>query len=204
MKPHTSLFGIALVVAAVLAGTLVWKSTATPALAAASVGQPLPAFELSDVGGTKHALAQYKGRITVIEFSNINCPYSQGTDPQLIALAAAYAEKGVVVLSIDSNAPNSTDQIKKYADEKGKNFPILKDEGAKYADTMAAKVTPEVFVVDKEGVLAYHGAFDNRTQPDKKGDVAYVENAVKALLEGKAVEPKEVKAWGCGIKRVPK
>jgi hypothetical protein len=69
---------------------------------------------------------------------------------------------------------------------------------------VGAKTTPEIFVVDKDGKLAYHGAFDDRAQPDKKGKTPYVENAVKALLDGKAVDPKEVKSWGCGIKRAAK
>ena len=82
--------------------------------------------------------------------------------------------------------------------------PILKDQDNKYADVVGAKTTPEVYVIDKSGKLAYHGAFDDRAQPDKKGTTPYVENAVKAVLDGKAAEPKEVKSWGCGIKRVAK
>ncbi len=62
-------------------------------------------------------------------------------------------------------------------------------------------MTPEVYVVDKEGVLRYHGAFDNRSAPDKKGGEAYVANAVKAVLAGEKVAPERVKAWGCSIKR---
>jgi len=175
-----------------------------PAFAEASVGQDMPAFSLPDLDGKVHSLAQYKDKVVVIEFCNIGCPYSRGTDPDLIALAQTYAPKGVVVVGVDSNTTNTVEDIKKYAAEKGKTYPILKDEGNKYADAVGAKTTPEVYVIGKDGKLAYHGAFDDRAQPDRKGQTRFVENAIKAVLDGKAADPKEVKSWGCSIKRVAK
>ena len=199
--------GFAFAVLAMVAGaTAFWlQAGSNPALAAdAALGKAMPAFELNDIDGAKHALSQYAGKILVLEFCNIGCPYSRGTDPDLISLAQNYAPKGVVVLGIDSNATNAPADIKKYATEKGKSYPILKDAENKYADAVGAKTTPEVYVIDKDGKLAYFGAFDDRAQPDKKGKTPYVENAVKALLDGKPVDPKEVKSWGCAIKRVTK
>ncbi len=185
--------------------TAFWlQASGNPAFAEATVGQTMPGFALPDLDGKSFSLAQYAGKIVMIEFCNIGCPYSRGTDPDLIALAKSYASKGVVVLGIDSNTTNAPADIKKYATDKGKIYPILKDQDNKYADAVGAKTTPEVYVIDKDGKLAYHGAFDNRAQPDKKGNTPYAENAVKALLDGKAVDPKEVKSWGCGIKRVSK
>ncbi len=197
-------FAFAMLATVAGAGHFWVQSANNQALADTTVGKAMPAFELSDIDGAKHTLADYAGKIVVVEFGNIGCPYSRGTDPDLITLAQTYAPKGVVVLGIDSNATNSPADIKKYATEKGKSYPILKDTENKYADMVGAKTTPEVYVIDKDGKLAYHGAFDDRAQPDKKGKTPYVENAVKALLDGKAVETKEVKSWGCGIKRVTK
>jgi len=198
--------GVVFAVLAMMAGAAAFwvQASANPVLAEATVGQAMPAFELPDLDGKKHTLEQYKDKIVVIEFGNIGCPYSRGTDPDLIALAQGYAPKGVVVLGIDSNTTNTPADIKKYATEKGKTYPVLKDQDNKYADAVGAKTTPEVYVIDKNGKLAYHGAFDDRAQPDKKGKTPYVENALKALLDGKAVDPKEVKSWGCSIKRAAK
>ena len=198
--------GIVVAGLAIMAGATAfwWQAGANPAHAEAAVGQAMPAFELSDLDGKKHSLKDFAGKIVVIEFGNINCPYSRGTDPDLIALAQNYAPKGVVVLCVDSISTNTPADIKAYATDKGKAYPILKDTENKYADAVGAKTTPEVYVINKDGKLAYHGAFDDRAQPDKKGKSPYVENAVKAVLDGKAVDPKEVKSWGCGIKRVAK
>ena len=180
------------------------QASGNPAFAEASVGQAMPAFDLPDLDGKSVSLAQWAGKVVVLEFCNIGCPYSRGTDPDLIGLAQTYAPKGVVVLGVDSNTTNTPADIKKYALEKGKNYPILKDQDNKYADAVGAKTTPEVYVIDKNGKLVYHGAFDDRAQPDKKGKTQYVENAVKAVLDGKSADPKEVKSWGCSIKRAAK
>ena len=196
---------VPLVVCALAGGAVVLGALhGRVALAAVEIGQAVPAFELPDVNGKTRKLADFAGKIVVLEFCSIECPFSRGADPHLSALAQRYAPQGVVVIGIDSHKSTTPEQIRKYAQEKGKTYPILKDAGNTYADLLGAKVTPEVFVLDKDGKLAYHGAFDDRKAPEEKGETPYVENAVKALLEGKPVDPATVKAWGCGIKRVEK
>lgn len=165
------------------------------------IGTVMPDFELTDLNNNKHTLEQYKGKVVVLEMCSMHCPYSRGADPHLVELANKYADQGVVFLGIDSHHSTTAEEIKKYANEVKKTYPILKDEGNKYADAIGAKVTPEVYVIDREGKLMYHGAFDDRADPTKKGENAYTENAVKAALDGKPADPDRVKAWGCTIKR---
>lgn len=169
--------------------------------AAAEVGQKMPGFSLPDYTGEEHTLHDLKGKVVVLEFCSQKCPYSRGADSDLIALYKAHKDAGVVFLGIDSHRSTPPGEIKEYAGEIGKSYPILKDEGNKYADVVGAKVTPEVYVLDEEGTVRYHGAFDNRSNPEKKGDEAYVADAIQAVLAGEDVEPKRVKAWGCTIKR---
>ena len=68
-------------------------------------------------------------------------------------------------------------------------------------DAAGARVTPEIYVIDKEGKLAYHGAPDDRAGPTSTPTAFYLKDALDALTAGKAVEKPTVKAWGCGIKR---
>lgn len=171
---------------------------------AINIGDPMPDFTLKDYDGKEHSLSQYKGKIVVIEFCSQECPYSRGADPDLAQLHAKYSGKGVVFLGIDSHFKTTPEEIKQYALKVKKPYPILKDVENKYADKVDAKVTPEIFIVDKDGKLAYHGAFDDRKGPDAQPTEKYTENAIEALLAGKPVEKKETKAWGCTIKRVPK
>ncbi len=139
----------------------------------------------------------------MLEFASQKCPWSRGADPALIRTATAYEDKGVVFLAIDSHFETPVEEIKPYAEKTGKTYPILKDAGNKYADAVGAMRTPEIFIVDAQGVLVYHGAFDNRTRPEVEGEVNYVAKALDALLAGKPIEQTEVAAWGCSIKRAP-
>ena len=64
------------------------------------------------------------------------------------------------------------------------------------------KTTPHTFVIDKNGVLVYHGAMDNKPDPEHDPRTArnYVREAVDALLAGKPVTISQTKPYGCGIK----
>jgi thiol-disulfide isomerase/thioredoxin len=168
--------------------------------AALEIGKPLPDFALTDSTGKEHKLADYKGKVLVINFSSPNCPFSKGADTAINALAEKY--KDAAFLGIDSNKNVTADDLNKHIAASKQPYPIAKDPENKYADAVGAKVTPELFIVGKDGNLAYHGAPDNRTSPDGEPTEQYADAALKALSEGKPVEKTEVSAWGCGIKRV--
>ncbi len=165
------------------------------------IGSAMPNFTLKDSSGQEHSLASYKGKVVVLDFSSIECPYSRGVDEALNELATTYGPKGVVVLGVDSHKDVTPDQIKQYLADKKLAYSVVKDVKNAYADAAGASRTPEFFVLDKDQKLAYHGAFDDRKVPDKRGETPYVKNAVDDLLSGKPVKVAEVEAFGCTIKR---
>lgn len=170
--------------------------------AAAESGQPIPEFSLPDLDGKAQTLAAHRGKdIVVLVFCNQGCPFSLGAEPSLFALSEKYKAKGVVFYGIDSNANNSVDDIRKHVAEAKVPYIVLKDADNKYADLVGAKVTPEIFVVDWDGRLVYHGGPDDRTTPDGTPKNTYLDSALDALTTGKEVPVKEAKTWGCGIKR---
>lgn len=174
------------------------KSEAPAGLA---IGAAAPDFALNDHNGNSHTLKQYLGKVVVLEMCSIECPWSRGADPHLVELSQKYAPNDVVFLGIDSHKSVTVEQIKEYAEKNGKTYPILKDVDNKYADLLGAKTTPEVFLIDKEGKLAYHGAVDDREKEAEKGKTPHLDNAIAAVLAGKAADPAETKSWGCSIKR---
>jgi peroxiredoxin len=168
-----------------------------------AIGAAVPDFKMPDCTGKEQTLSQHKGKVVVLAFTSQNCPYSRAYDPNVCELAKTYEGKEVVFLNIDSDQRNTPESIKKYCCEQNKfSVPVLKDAKNEYADKLNARRTPEMYVVDKEGKLAYHGAYDDRTGPDAKGGTNYVKDAVDAILAGQPVKTAEVKAWGCGINRV--
>lgn len=167
-----------------------------------AIGDPVPGFTLKDLDGNEHKLSDYKGKIVVLDFVSHGCPWSLAHDKSMPALADRYKDKDVVVLGIDSDKTHTPEDVKKYASENGVSYTILKDEGNTFADAVNAKQTPEIFIVDAEGNLAYHGAYDNRKSPEQDGDVNYVADALDAMIADEPIELAQTKAWGCGIKRV--
>lgn len=166
-----------------------------------AIGSAVPDFTLKDYDGQEHSLASSKGKVVVLDFCSLECPYSKGVDQSLPQLASTYAEKGVVFFGIDSHKSTTPEQIKQYATDKKIPYPILKDEGNKYADAVGATRTPEFYIIDKSGKLVYHGAYDDRKVPEKAGDTNYVREALDAVLAGQPVQTAAVAAWGCTIKR---
>ena len=73
------------------------------------VGAAAPDFNLPDASGKTHSLSEYKGKYVVLEWFNPDCPfvkkhYGSGN---MQKLQGEYTGKGVVWLTIDSNAPGS-------------------------------------------------------------------------------------------------
>lgn len=172
------------------------KSAAT-----VSLGAVVPDFTLPDADGKTHTLASLKGaKGTVLIFIATRCPVSNAYNARMAKLADDYKSKGVNVVGINSNSIEPADEVKKHAAEKGLTFAILKDAGNLVADRFDAQVTPEAFVIDAAGKLAYHGRIDNSRNGDSI-TASELRDALDSVVAGKTVEKPEAKAFGCSIKR---
>ena len=82
------------------------------------------------------------------------------------------------------------------------DYPILVDVDGTVGHQFNARRTPHMFVIDKKGILRYHGAIDNNAFGDKTLDEAmnYVVNAVRQISEGETVSPDYIKPYGCSVK----
>src|SRR2546428_11527174 len=125
-------------------------ATTVFALDAPPVGSAAPDFSLTDAKGEPHSLSQYKGKYVVLEWFNPECPFVKkhygGGNMQ--KLQEQYTGKGVVWLTIDSNAPGtegnlSPDQAEKVANAwKTKQTALLLDPEGKAGRAYGAKNTP--------------------------------------------------------------
>jgi peroxiredoxin len=185
-----------------LAGAL----TLSGALLAATpqVGNPAPVFALTTVDGKTFSLAEAakSHKAVVIMFIATKCPYSNAYNDRMRDLAAAYAKQGVLFAGINSNKTEPADEVIAHAKQHGLAFPIMKDPDNKVADLYDAGHTPEIFVVDPEGKLRYHGRIDENYEDASKVTSPDLKNALDAMLGGRAIAKAETKAFGCTIKRV--
>lgn len=172
----------------------------------AALGQEVKDFALTCAcSGKEVKLSDLKGKVVVVNFINYGCPVSRDYDNRFAKFTNDYKDKGVVVLHIDSVNGNTVEVVKEQAEKANLGAPVLKDEGNVIADYFEARVTPHVYVIGKDGKLAYRGSFDDgKGKGFENVTKHYVKDAVDALLAGSEVPVKETKAFGCGIKRVKK
>src|SRR5690349_18690773 len=175
-----------------------------------SVGSTAPDFSAPDASGKTQSLSEYKGKYVVLEWFNPECPFVKkhyGSD-NMQKLQAEYTGKGVVWLTIDSNAPGSegnisADQAKKIMDSwKTKMSALLLDPDSKIAKAYGAKNTPNMVVISPEGKIVYEGAIDSKATPnaaDIPSSINYVKAALDEALGGKAISNAQTKPYGCHI-----
>ena len=167
-----------------------------------AVGTMIDDFTVPDADGASHSLASLKGKNgTVVIFIATKCPVSNAYNDRMEKVFEDYKAKGINVIGINANSTEPAAEVKSHAAEKGLKFTILKDEGNKIADRLGATKTPEVYMLDAKGKLAYHGRIDNSQKPEgiTSNDLR---EALDEMTAGKAVTKTGGAAFGCTIKRV--
>jgi len=164
---------------------------------------PAPAFTLTDHNGKKVSLADHKGKVVVLEWVNWDCPFSkrQHTSGVTKKLAEAYADKGVVWLGVNSTHFANVKVNKKSAEGHKLPYPVLDDHTGAVGRAYGAKTTPHLYVLGKDGRVAYQGAIDDNPRGKKKTGVTnYVAAALDALVADKKVATPSTKPYGCSVK----
>lgn len=168
-----------------------------------SIGDEAPRWnELEGVDGRKHSSAELsEARSVVVAFTCNSCPYARDVEDRLIALTNEFAESAVRVVAINVNLVEDDllPAMKQRAEEKAFPFAYLHDPTQRIARDFGAIKTPQFFVLDAQGKVAYMGALDD--SPDGKAVTRrYVADAVKAVLAGQPVELKETVPIGCRVR----
>lgn len=189
-----------------------WLAVLFSVSRAAGIGQPAPDFQLTDISGTTHSLAQHRGKIVVLEWVNPGCPvvqrhYDTGNMQKTQRAAVA---SGVVWLAINSGGPGAQGDLTNEAAaawlkrRESAAQAYFRDSDGKVGRLYGAKATPHLFVIDAEGRLAYQGAIDDRPNAwDAAGTAAannHVLAAIRALQAGQPVAKPATQAYGCAIK----
>ncbi|MCA9213246.1 MAG: redoxin domain-containing protein [Planctomycetales bacterium] len=170
-------------------------------------GKVVADFQLKTHRGGEFDLAKVEQPIVVLAFLGTECPLVKLYGPRLNELQNEFADRGVAIFGINANTQDSVTDIDGYMARHGISFPILKDTANRIADQLGAERTPEVFLLDKERRIRYHGRIDDqylvglsREEP-KRRDLA---EAINELLDGKSVSVASTEVVGCHIGRVSK
>jgi peroxiredoxin len=190
---------VVIVILAVAGGSVISLEAGEPA-----VGNKTFDFSLKDYSGKSHSLSDYKdSKAVVVIYVAARCPISNAYNKRMADLHKGFKGKGITFLGINANKMESVEEIKEHAQKNGLSFPILKDVDNVVADRYEASVTPEVYVLDKDLKVLYHGRIDDSRREDQVTS-SDLSNALIEILSGKEVTAKRNKAFGCTIKRVKK
>jgi len=176
--------------------------------AAVASGQPAPDFTVTDLAGKTHRLADFRGRVVVLEWLNPGCPfvvrhYKSGN---MQSTQKAAATDGAVWLQVNSGSIGDLDAAKsvEWQTKQGVTATAyIRDVTGKLGRLFDARTTPHLFVIGKDGTLVYQGAIDDQPNASVTNTTSahnYVKAALAALREGKPVEKTSTPSYGCGVK----
>ena len=170
-----------------------------------TLGSEAPEFTLKGVDGALHSLAGYDGAAVLVLVQSCNhCPYVLAWEGRMSAVQRDYADRGVVLVAINSNdaeryPADSFAAMVGHANAQGFLFDYLYDPEQALAHALGSERTPEVFVFDRDRRLVYHGAIDDN-RDETAVDQAYLRDALDAVLRGEAPAPADTPPVGCSVK----
>jgi peroxiredoxin len=185
--------------------------TAAPALAELPIGKAAPDFSLGDVNGRTVSLSDFRGKTTVLEWNNPDCPavkkhYETGNMQKTQAAAAA---DGVVWLTINSSRQGKQGHLTPAqakgltASQQSRRTAYLLDPEGEVGRNYGARTTPHMYIINSSGALVYNGGIDDKPTQNK-ADIEGARNHVLAALgelkAGKPVSVPTSRPYGCAVK----
>jgi peroxiredoxin len=184
---------------------------ALPLILSGKTGEPAPQFTPTASNGKTVRLADYRGKYVVLEWHNNGCPYvgKHYKSGNMQKLQKEWTGRGVVWLTILSSAPGEQG----YMTANEENDYITKVQAAPTAALLDptgqighlydAKTSPQMVVINPQGVVIYDGAIDDKPTTDLE-DVPtatnYVNLALEQAIAGKQVETPTTRPYGCSVK----
>lgn len=194
--------GLLIVACAAMISTLAW---------AARVGEAAPDFTATDSNGQTHHLSDYRGKFVVLEWTNRGCPYTRKhyESGNMQRLQQEWTAKGVIWLTVLSSAPgkqgymDASDENAYLKQENAHPTAALLDPTGALGHMYDAKTTPDMYVINPQGVLVYDGAIDDRPTTDVadiQGAKNYLNEALEEAMNGKPVGDPVTRPYGCSVK----
>jgi hypothetical protein len=165
-----------------------------------NAGSIAPDFTLPDLSGKFHSLHDFSEQIVILSFWSADCPWVSRVDEALMQALSKWGSQ-VSLVTIACNPHDPCDMLARAAIERRLPL-VLQDLQQKATCLYNALVTPHLFLVDRQGVLRYQGAFDDVTFSHRTPTRNYLCEAVTALLAGETPPITNTPPFGCAIARL--
>ena len=144
--------------------------------------------------------------LTVIALTSATCPLCRKFGPSLARIEQVYRDRGVKFVFVNVSGTDTTEEMRGQVADMGWKGSYLNDRAGKSTDAIAsalrAQTTTEVFVVDAGNTLVYRGAVSDQYGVNFTREAPrarYLEDALDALLAGRAPEIAATSSPGCAI-----
>ncbi len=181
------------------------------------IGSYAPDFELPGTDRSVHHLTRYleKFRAVGVVIMSNHCPYVQLYLDRLKQIQADFQAQGFTLVAINGSDVNSSDvnssdeqshseegfeSMKTFAAEHQLNFPYLRDMTQDVVRSFGAAHTPEVYLLDRLGIIRYRGAIDDNPQNPQGVQRDYFRQAIVRLLLEQEIIVKSTNSIGCSVK----
>lgn len=167
------------------------------------LGSTAPDFALPDLDGRIVRRDQLAGPLLVAFLCN-HCPYVKHVESRLAEVLDRHPDLSVVGICTNDAEAYPDDAPEHLAEQKaraGWRFAYLVDADQSVGRAYDAVCTPDFFLYDAAGRLAYRGAFDDSTPGNGRpvtGDL--LDDAIEQVLRGESVPEPHRPAMGCSIK----
>ena len=123
-----------------------------------------PNWQLRDINGEPISLADFKGKVVILDFWAAWCPPCRKEIPGLVTLQRKYQDKGLVIIgvSLDKQGPSV---VKPFMRELGMNYRVVMGDEKIVSDYGGIEAIPTTFIIDRQGkvVTVHQGFTDNAT-----------------------------------------
>jgi peroxiredoxin len=120
------------------------------AAAPGAISGNAPAFNLVDVNGKTVSLADFKGKVVILDFWATWCPPCKREIPDFIQLQSEYGDKGLQIVGIALDQPA---KVTAFAKSNGMNYPVLMGTNEVAANYGGVEAIPTTFIIDKAGKI---------------------------------------------------
>ena len=162
-------------------------------------------LSFSPINGKAFRLSELKDlKALVIIMRERDCPISEKYGSRLAILEESYSKKDVLFIFNYVGQVRADQNAKKDIEKNNFKSPYIIDKNQKILNTLGAKTTGDVFVLNSKLKTVYRGPLDDQFHLLKSAVKAknhYVKDVLGKLLSGKKVIPKELPAPGCIISK---
>jgi predicted neuraminidase len=160
------------------------------------LGTPAGEVKLLTLSGQPLVMNNYSERpATGILFLSARCDATEAALAEVKRIHQKFRLRDVLFVGICSNAEEAGEELRTFQQRRGLIFPLYRDPRRTAAQQFGARVTPELYLLDRAGKLVFHGGLSDEASR------AAAEAAIANLLAGKTVETGTLPAEGTPLEK---